>query len=114
MPNKTASRIKDVSYAFLGTAHLYRLNPSLEGHEFIIASSVDMSDNPHLGFIKLSDELLSGSFSSTETYLFPANELGEALNWAELQGSQKDTMDQNKVWADLGYEVVCKLEEAQP
>lgn len=41
-----------------------------------------------------------------ETYIFPADDQGNVLDWGELEGSQKGTLSHQKVLTDLGYTLV--------
>lgn len=40
-----------------------------------------------------------------ETYIFAASEDGTVINWTELEGSQKGTLDHATALRDAGYEV---------
>jgi hypothetical protein len=80
----TATLVKDNLEGFNGHAALYRCDPKHEGHEFVVVSSIDN----HWGY---------------ETYLFPANDKGEVIDWMEMQGSQKGTQSHTVVWTVAGY-----------
>jgi hypothetical protein len=45
-------------------------------------------------------------FSGPETYIFPADESGEVVNWCELEGSFKGGLDHQRALEGAGYEVV--------
>lgn len=49
-----------------------------------------------------------------ETYLFPANEAFDIIDWDELYGSQKDTTDILQVLTEAGYDVDLESLEAAP
>lgn len=40
-----------------------------------------------------------------ETYIFPASERGEVLDWGELEGSQRGVMDHAAVLKDAGFTI---------
>ena len=77
-------------------ARFYRVDPPLPGwdddtfYEYIIVSAVDT------GF----------TFGGPETYIFPADEFGAALDMMELPGSQRGTLSHEDVLGDLGYTVI--------
>ena len=69
-------------------AYLYKLSKPLEElYDYVIVSAI----NNNFGI---------------ETYIFPANELGEITDWGELDGSQKGIVNPDRVLEDLGYEIV--------
>ena len=72
----------------VGTANqgLFRCDPPLAGHEFVVASANTVCGRP-------------------ETYLFPADESGQITGWSELPGSLKDTLDWGDAFGSAGYEV---------
>lgn len=90
----TATFIKQCE-GFRGVASLYRLDPPLEArdwrnnlegtYEYVIVSAAD------------------DKFSGPETYLFPADETGEIVNWDELDGSYKGGFDHARALAGAGY-----------
>jgi hypothetical protein len=84
---KTAELIKDVSGKFIGCAVLYKLDPPLDGHVYVVASGVD------------------AMFSGPETLIFPANKNGDVVDWGEIGGS-RGFMNPNAAIQDEGYEIV--------
>ena len=44
-------------------------------------------------------------FSGPETYIFPANEQGEVINWLELDGSYKGRLSHEKALNNAEYEI---------
>ena len=82
---KTALVIKEG--LLRGAASLYRMDPPYEGHEYVIASSIDNM----WGF---------------ETYLFPSNAAGEVTDWLEMEGSQRGTDDHDEIFEGIGYTIV--------
>ena len=88
---KTATFLRDVNPEASGDQRLYRMDPPLEGHEYVVASAVDQSNiRPLLG---------------AEVYLFPSDENGEIQDWGELTGSLKGTMRHEDALENAGYEV---------
>lgn len=83
---KTAKFIK-VLPNFSGTAHLFRMKPPLEGHEYVVGSAV------------------VAPYTGPETYLFPSDETGKVTDWGELDASQRGTLDIEGVLGAAGYEV---------
>ena len=68
-----------------GHKALYKLNPPLEGHEFVVVSSVH------------------AMFTGPETYIFPADKNGKVTNWGELPGSYRGGLNHIKALEDAGY-----------
>lgn len=69
---------------------LYKVSPPIQGCEYVVCSSA-----------KLGTILF-------ETQIFPANCLGEIINFSELPGSQKFTMSHAKVLNSIGYEIMTE------
>ena len=44
-------------------------------------------------------------FSGPETYIFPCDKEGNVLNWGELDGSMRRTLDHEKALRNMGYEL---------
>lgn len=90
----TATFVKDVSDRFAGTAYLYRVEPPVTGgwdgdteYDYVVSSGVN------------------ALFSGPETYLFPADEDGEVLDWGELDGSFRGAIDPERAVRNAGYEL---------
>jgi len=83
---KEAKFIKNIE-GWRGDAKLYALSESLEGYSHVIVSGIHVLGEP-------------------ETYIFPANEKGECLDWGELDGSLKGDIDHKQVLENAGYTVV--------
>ena len=88
---KTATFLRDVNHAARGDQRLYRMNPPLEGHEYVVASAVDLS--------------IIGPLLGAEVYLFPSDEHGEIQDWGPLTGSMRGTMRHEDALENAGYEV---------
>lgn len=69
----------------MGQKALFKMEPPLEGHEFVVVSGVD------LGTIK-------------ETFIFPASELGEFVTRQELKGSFSGEVNIHRALHNAGYE----------
>jgi hypothetical protein len=79
---------------FRGEAGLYKMEPPLERHEYVVVSAVTVPS--------YRDEPL---IENTETYIFPANESGEVTDWIELRGSLRDTLSHRDALTAAGYEL---------
>lgn len=86
---KTAKLIKDVSENFEGQAFLYKLEPPLGNHQFVVVSAVDAPFDT----------------ARPETYIFPADEDGNVIDWGELEGSYQGGKDHQEALKGAGYEV---------
>ena len=84
---KTAIRMKTLE-GFQGAAALYRVEPMIAGHRWIVVSAVDA--------------MLSGP----ETYIFPANKRGEVTDWCEMEGSFRGALDHARALRNIGYRIV--------
>lgn len=84
---KTAKLIEDNLEGFKGHAALYELNVPLEGHQFVICSTAN------------------DMFSGIETYIFPATEEGELIDYGELKGSSRGTTIHAQVLRNAGYTI---------
>lgn len=73
---------------------LYKLEPPMDGAEYVVVSAADL---PMCG---------------PETYIFPSTTNGDITNYGELSGSQKGTLDHEKVLKDAGYTVVSKVTQS--
>lgn len=83
---KTAHRIGDVSFRNHATGQmtLWRCNPPLAEHEYVVSSST---------------RTLGGK---AETLIFPANSSGSMTDKHELAG-MKGVLDPQTVFEDVGY-----------
>jgi hypothetical protein len=64
---------------------LWRLDPPLDGHEYIITSASDVM------------------FTGPETYIFPADKDGNITDWCELRGSYRGELNHKRCFANIGY-----------
>lgn len=68
---------------------LYRMNPPHLGHAYVVASA-------------------NVVFKEPETYLFAADASGKIVDWFELDGSLKGTLQHADVFAEIGYRIVTE------
>lgn len=92
----TATHIRKLDH-FAGDAALYRLDPPLEGNEFVAVSAVDL--HRETWAVNLPEVMKS------ETYIFPSDGDGFVSDWGELRGSMKGTLSHSEALAKAGYEV---------
>ena len=81
------TKLKDKG--FIGDARLYRLTAPLEGYDYVVVSALSFND--------------SGAID--ETYIFGSDDEGNVLNWGELPGSLRGTLDHAEVLREAGYEI---------
>jgi len=93
-----AIRIKRLP-SWRGDAALYKVEPPLDGNEHVVVSAVDLA----LRFPTYGDPRPM----QIETYIFPADEHGEVLDYGELSGSMKGTLDHAEALRRAGYEVAA-------
>ena len=83
MKKKTAKFIKNKSIVNKSEAKVYKVKPKIEGNRYVVSSAIHE-------YIR-------------ETYLFASNKKGNITDWIELEGSQKNVVNCEKVLTDLGY-----------
>lgn len=76
---------------FKGNAALYRLS-----------KPVDYEGNEQTCFVVVSD-VIAFDHGGPETYIFPADEDGNILDWTELNGSYRGGRDHKHALANAGY-----------
>lgn len=101
---------------------LYRLRPTLDGHELVVLSAV----NIRVPMFETGTTMIARDEQGNvryvyepETYIFPSNDTGEILDFGELSGSQRETLSHQKVLNDLGYQefiprILTLEEETRP
>jgi hypothetical protein len=82
--DKVAEFIRKLD-GFQGEAALYRMEPSLEGHRYVVVSAT------------------TAPFTGPETFLFPATKAGKVKDWGELDGSIRGTLEHKKALKHAGY-----------
>ena len=86
--NKVALDLGTVNPGNRGYQRLYRMDPPLEGYEYVVASAVMVLDEP-------------------EVYLFPADPDGSITDWGELEGSLKGTLIHEQALQAAGYSIAA-------
>ncbi|QOI66975.1 hypothetical protein SEA_GARDENSTATE_63 [Microbacterium phage GardenState] len=84
-PTKIATRVKSNLDAFRGEAHLYHV-----------------TDGTHEAHVVVSGVF---AYSGPETYIFPADEEGNVLDWMELPGSFQGDIDHERALRDAGFTI---------
>ena len=79
--------VKDNLQNFTGHAALYRMEPPLDGREFVIASATN------------------AMFTGPETYLFPADADGRVIDWSEIEGSYRGGLSHAIALGRAGYSI---------
>jgi hypothetical protein len=82
---KTAKYIKNVNWQ--GNAVLYHLSEPHCGHSFVIVSAVN-------------------NMFAHETFIFPANKKGGAIEMLEMDGSRRNTISHDEVLNSIGYTII--------
>lgn len=93
----TAAFVRTLT-GFRGDARLYRVSPPMAGrswmsdetatHDYVVVSAADVM------------------FSGPETYIFPADEDGNVVDWGEVDGSFRGALDHERALHEAGYTVV--------
>ncbi len=83
---KKAKLVKHID-DWISDARLYRLSTPLQGNKYVIVSAV----------------VAFGS--GAETYIFPADKDGNALNMLELEGSFRGALDHAQALENAGYQI---------
>jgi hypothetical protein len=109
---KTAERIADVSNSWRGRAFLYKLSvPCDYQGQVPFNVPIDSLSNSLEDEMKTEYVVASAVFQSmfgAETYVFPAQEDGSAIDMIELPGSAKGTLEPDRAIEGLGYGVVSE------
>lgn len=93
-----AYKIKHLD-TFRGEAILFRMEPPLEGHEYVVVSAVNPKPPEGMNFMRYADMF------QPETYIFGADPDGHVIDWRELDGSFRGAMDIPRALAQAGYEI---------
>ena len=96
---KTAKLIKDVSENFNGKACLYELSVPIAEYSW----DEDEKPNTHKFVICSTAHAI---YSGPETYIFPANENGEVVDWGELEGSMRGNYSHEECLESAGYKLI--------
>lgn len=87
-----ATRVGPASGNWTGEAVLWRLSEEIATDEGIATKYVVSSATVAM-------------FSGPETYIFPADEHGNVLNWLDLDGSYKGGLDHEEAIRRAGWQV---------
>jgi len=79
-----AKLIKKIE-GWTGDASLYHLDPPLGEHEYVIVSAT------------------IAPYSGPETYIFPATKDGEVIDYGELEGSFRGSLNHKTALKNAGY-----------
>lgn len=94
----TAYKIKHLD-GFRGEAILFRMEPPLKGHEYVVVSAINPKPPEGMNFMRYADMF------QPETYIFGADPDGHVTAWGELPGSFQGAMDIPRALTQAGYEV---------
>ena len=101
VPRITAKPIADVSPKFAGHAVVYRLSA-------FVPYGYDRREKP---FPPRTRYIVASAanvpYDGPETYLFPCDAEGNVLDWGELPGSTRGTLDHNRAIQEAGYKLVA-------
>jgi hypothetical protein len=98
MMMKVATEIRKLE-GFQGDARLFKLSePVTYDYDY-----ETKQDRKSTNYVVVS--AVNAMFSGPETYIFPADEQGEIVNWSEMDGSYKGELDHARALRDAGYEV---------
>jgi hypothetical protein len=95
---KTAIELRKLE-GFRGDARLYELSEPVEYDYDYNAEKYKSSTK----YVIVS--ATSVMFSGPETYVFPADEQGNVVNWSELDGSFKGGLDHRRALTEAGFTV---------
>jgi len=98
---KTAKFIRTLTEGFRGTAKLYAVSPRIKYRTW--NDSLDEVAKT-AGFVVVS--AADVPYTGPETYIFPADEKGEIVDWGELDGSQRGKVSHEHVLIEAGYELI--------
>jgi hypothetical protein len=102
METKTAKFVKNMPKGeFRGEARLYRLSHPVSYYFYD-----DNCKEIHKETSYVIVSAVIAMFSGPETYIFPATETGEILNWGELDGSYRGELNHDTALLNAGYELV--------
>lgn len=87
-------------------ARIFKVEPPLEGYDFVRVSATDMSDTKRI--MKKYNSYNQSDYDclQPETYIFGCNCSGDIISWAELDGSYRGGMSHAQALQNAGYEIV--------
>ena len=113
---KTATVVKVLGSKPGARQVIYRCNPPLEGHEYVMSSARDFGEMPKPDYAGVIDQLC-GTLAVmqdkedkynqlTETFVFASNKDCEVEDWGELECSVAGVFDCNAPLEKAGYTVL--------
>jgi len=94
----TAKRVKSALKEFKGEAHLYKVDPP--------ASYYTSHTEPEHTTEYVVVSAVNAPYSGAETFIFPADEEGNVLSWAELEGSCRGDHTHEHALEEAGYKLI--------
>lgn len=94
----TAKELKKLE-GFKGDARLFQVTPPME-YDYDYDTERNQKSTEYV-VVSAADVMFSGP----ETYIFPANEEGEVIDWGELEGSYKGGLNHRAALENAGYTV---------
>lgn len=95
----TATFVKDVSENFTGSAKLWKLSYPVNygwGND-------EEDGGKKTNYIVTSAAVVM--FSGAETYIFPSDEIGNVIDWGEMNGSFRGSLDHEQAIENAGWVV---------
>lgn len=96
---KTATEVKKLDL-FTGDARLFKCEPPMTWEDY----HGERTKKKRTKYVVVSATV--AMFSGPETYIFPANSEGGVVNWGELDGSFRGSLDHKRALENAGYRVV--------
>ena len=84
---------------FQGDARLFKCDPPI-AYDFDWETDKPTKKSDHV-VVSAVNAMITGP----ETYIFPADEEGDILNWSELDGSFRGSFDHEQALRNAGYTV---------
>lgn len=103
---KTATLIQDFLPKFRGRAALYHLSHYIEYTSYNEESFTAEKEFTYYVICSTVEIKLPTIEETTETYIFPATEDGQILEFSELSGSSKNTESHEFVLDKLGFKLI--------
>jgi hypothetical protein len=97
----TAKFVKDVSENFSGKANVFKLDPPVK---YDIPYFDDQQPAKYTAFVVVSATHVP--LMGDETFIFPSDELGNVLDWEELDGSYEGDRNIARAIENAGYTII--------
>jgi len=98
---KTATLVVKTRDGFSGDARLYKLSEPVSYEVYDADCGRTTVETSHVIV-----SAVIAPFTGPETYIFPADESGAVLNWAELEGSYRGGLSHETALRYAGFEVI--------